>query len=84
MRRNRDLHTAVLTARASAEQYSLFRNYIDHRHEGGGMADMTVLDYSAMVDESFVDTRNYRVPRERGDRWLVPTSAAGASWWRRR
>jgi leucyl-tRNA---protein transferase len=57
MRRNRDLTTSVQTARASAEQYTLFRNYIDDRHEGGGMADMTVLDYSAMVDESFVDTR---------------------------
>jgi arginyl-tRNA--protein-N-Asp/Glu arginylyltransferase len=57
LRLNRHLTTSVLTARATAEQYSLFRNYIDDRHEGGGMADMTVLDYSAMVDESFVDTR---------------------------
>ena len=31
----------------------------------GGMADMTMLDFSAMVDESFVDTRmvEYRLPR---------------------
>jgi leucyl-tRNA---protein transferase len=56
MRRNRDLATSVLTARASAEQYTLFRNYIDDRHEGGGMADMTVLDYAMMVEDSIIDT----------------------------
>ena len=43
--------------RPSSEQYSLFRRYLDSRHADGGMADMTVLDYSMMVEDSHVDTR---------------------------
>ena len=41
----------------TSEQYSLFRRYLDTRHADGGMADMTVLDYSMMVEDSHVDTR---------------------------
>ena len=40
----------------SAEQYSLFRAYIDARHGDGGMAEMSVLDYSLMVEDSVVET----------------------------
>jgi arginine-tRNA-protein transferase len=54
---NADLTGTVKPARATSEQYSLFRGYIDERHADGGMADMTALDFSAMVDDSFVDTR---------------------------
>jgi arginyl-tRNA--protein-N-Asp/Glu arginylyltransferase len=41
----------------SAEQYSLFRQYLDARHADGGMVDMTVLDYSMMVEDSHVRSR---------------------------
>jgi arginyl-tRNA--protein-N-Asp/Glu arginylyltransferase len=54
---NADLETQIVPAKATSEQYSLFRSYIDARHCDGGMADMTVLDFASMVDESFVDTR---------------------------
>ncbi len=57
MARNEDLQVFVEPAKATSENYSLFRDYIDTRHGDGGMADMTVLDFSAMVDESVVDTR---------------------------
>ena len=40
----------------TSEQYSLFRAYIDARHADGGMADMTVLDYAMMVEDSVIDT----------------------------
>jgi arginyl-tRNA--protein-N-Asp/Glu arginylyltransferase len=60
---NADIDTAVVKSQATSEQYSLFRAYIDSRHGDGGMADMTVLDFSAMVDDNFVDSRlvEYRV-----------------------
>jgi leucyl-tRNA---protein transferase len=60
---NDDLVSEVVQAKATSEQYSLFRAYIDHRHADGGMADMTVLDFAAMVDDSFVDSRlvEYRI-----------------------
>ncbi len=54
----------------SSEQYSIFRAYLDRRHADGGMADMTVLDYAMMVEDTHVDTRifEYREPggRNRG------------------
>lgn len=53
---NRDLDATRQTARPSAEQYSLFRDYIAVRHGDGGMADMSVLDYAQMVEDSVVNT----------------------------
>ena len=35
----------------------MFRAYLDTRHRDGGMADMTVLDYAMMVEDSHVKTR---------------------------
>jgi leucyl-tRNA---protein transferase len=57
LKANADISSRVVQARATNEHYSLFRDYVDTRHSDGGMADMTVLDFSAMVDESVVDTR---------------------------
>jgi arginine-tRNA-protein transferase len=54
---NLDLIGATMPNRPTSEQYSLFRRYLDARHTDGGMADMTVLDYSMMVEDSHVDTR---------------------------
>ncbi len=61
--RNADLRGTVVRAEPSSEQYALFRGYLDARHTDGGMADMTVLDYSMMVEDSHVETRlvEYRV-----------------------
>jgi leucyl-tRNA---protein transferase len=62
--RNADITSTVVAAKATSEHYSLFRTYIDHRHGDGGMVDMTVLDFAAMVDDTLVDSRivEYRVP----------------------
>jgi leucyl-tRNA---protein transferase len=57
LKQNRDISSRIVPSKATSEQYSVFRSYIDARHGDGGMADMTVLDYSAMVDDSFVDSR---------------------------
>ena len=54
--RNGDLDAARVPARPTAEQYSVFRRYIDARHGDGGMADMTVLDFAMMIEDSVVDT----------------------------
>lgn len=55
-RRNVDIYARRVPPRPTAEQYSLFRSYIDARHGDGGMADMSVLDYALMVEDSIVDT----------------------------
>ena len=57
MRANRDLVGRQISNRPSSEQYSLFRRYLEARHGDGGMIDMSVLDYSMMVEDSHVETR---------------------------
>ena len=57
MRKNSDLVATVVKAHATSEHYSLFRGYIDTRHSEGGMADMSVLDFAAMVDDTVADSR---------------------------
>ena len=66
MARNRDLVATRVAAVPTSEQYSLFRGYIDARHGDGGMADMTVLDYAMMVEDSVIETflTEYRLPAE--------------------
>jgi len=54
---NSDLIADMRPATPSSEQYSVFRAYLDARHHDGGMADMTVLDYAMMVEDSHVETR---------------------------
>ncbi len=55
--RNADIAGEMRVALPTAEQYSVFRAYLDARHGDGGMADMTVLDYAMMVEDSHVQTR---------------------------
>lgn len=68
MSRNNDLAVAEVAARASDEQYELLRAYLDERHPGGGMADMTAADYRSMVEDTTVQTRliEYRFPPSEG------------------
>jgi len=55
--RNSDVVADMRVPVPTSEQYSVFRGYLDSRHRDGGMADMTVLDYAMMVEDSHVDTR---------------------------
>ena len=55
--RNADLVGRSRNATPTSEQYSVFRAYLDQRHRLGGMADMTVLDYAMMIEDSHVETR---------------------------
>src|SRR6202162_2169523 len=57
MRRNTDIVAEMRVGVPTSEQYSVFRAYLDSRHRDGGMADMTVLDYAMMVEDSHVETR---------------------------
>jgi leucyl-tRNA---protein transferase len=55
-RLNRDIIGEMKANKPTSEQYSLFRGYLDARHGDGGMADMTVLDFAMMVEDSHVET----------------------------
>ncbi len=67
--RNADLTARRIPSVPTVEQYTLFRSYIDQRHGDGGMADMTVMDFAMMVEDSIIDTTltEYRVQPSGGD-----------------
>jgi leucyl-tRNA---protein transferase len=65
-RRNTDLVRAEAPAEATREQFALLRTYLDARHAGGGMSDMGLFDYVAMVEETPVNTHIVEY-RQRGD-----------------
>ncbi|MGG7517105.1 arginyltransferase [Allorhizobium undicola] len=67
---NADLVSTAYPAQPSTEQFSLFRRYLDHRHQNGGMSDMSALDFAIMVEDTHVRTKviEYRSrPREGED-----------------
>lgn len=53
---NEDLLGECKPAKATQEQFSLLRSYLDTRHPEGGMADMTALDYVSMIEDTTVQT----------------------------
>ncbi len=71
LRRNAHLERHVTSSWATEDQFDLFRRYLDARHADGGMADMDVFEFAAMVEETPVRTRilEYRTPggRVQGD-----------------
>lgn len=57
MQRNLDLVRRATSPWASEEQYDLFRTYLDSRHADGGMADMDVFEFAAMIEETPIRSR---------------------------
>ncbi|MCC5984894.1 MAG: arginyltransferase [Rhodobacteraceae bacterium] len=68
LRRNRDLQREATSPWATEAQYDLFRRYLDSRHADGGMADMDVFEFAAMIEETPVRSRviEYTAPRTPG------------------
>ena len=66
--RNADVVREMKIAVPTSEQYAIFRGYLDSRHRDGGMADMTVLDYAMMVEDSHIETRIIEYRRRDGGR----------------
>jgi arginine-tRNA-protein transferase len=56
LNRNQDLTRALRPAEATEEQFWLLKRYLLSRHGEGGMAEMTFLDYAAMVEDTAVRT----------------------------
>jgi arginyl-tRNA--protein-N-Asp/Glu arginylyltransferase len=67
LERNADMVGDMRVPVPTSEQYSVFRGYLDSRHRDGGMADMTVLDYAMMVEDSHVETRVVEYRRRGAD-----------------
>ena len=68
LRRNADLKREATSPWATEEQYALFRTYLDSRHADGGMADMDIFEFAAMIEETPIRSRvvEYARPGAKG------------------
>ncbi|PQO22286.1 arginyltransferase [Rhodobacteraceae bacterium WD3A24] len=57
LKRNAALSREANRPWATDEQYALFRRYLDSRHADGGMADMDIFEFAAMIEETPVLSR---------------------------
>ncbi|MEM6478039.1 MAG: arginyltransferase [Pseudomonadota bacterium] len=69
---------AALARRATApwateDQFDLFRRYLDSRHAEGGMADMDIFEFAAMIEETPIRSRivEYHTPLSGGGEALT-------------
>lgn len=51
---------------ATEDQFTLFRRYLDARHADGGMADMDVFEFAAMIEETPIKSRVIEYTRPAG------------------
>lgn len=51
---------------ATEDQFALFRRYLDVRHADGGMADMDVFEFAAMIEETPIKSRVIEYSRPAG------------------
>jgi arginine-tRNA-protein transferase len=57
LRRNGHLRREATSPWATEEQYALVRRYLDSRHADGGMADMDIFEFAAMIEETPIRSR---------------------------
>lgn len=67
IRANAHLQREATSPWATDEQFTLFRRYLDSRHADGGMADMDIFEFAAMIEETPVKTRVIEYRRDRLD-----------------
>ena len=69
LRHNTDLSAAEVLTGATPEQYALLADYLDARHQDGGMNGMSYFEYVAMVEETVARTRlfEYRLAEDGPD-----------------
>jgi arginine-tRNA-protein transferase len=79
LKRNSDLLRRETPAEATREQFALLRTYLDARHAGGGMSDMGLFDYVAMVEETPVDTHIVEYRKATDDGTAGPLMACALS-----
>ncbi|MFN3938007.1 MAG: arginyltransferase [Gemmobacter sp.] len=70
LKRNAQLRRNATSPWATEEQFALFRRYLDSRHADGGMADMDVFEFAAMIEETPIRSRviEYTRPPGAGER----------------
>lgn len=57
LNRNKGITRRATSPWATEDQYDLFRRYLESRHADGGMADMDVFEFAAMIEETPIRSR---------------------------
>lgn len=57
MKRAAHLRRNATSPWATEDQFTLFRRYLDQRHADGGMADMDIFEFAAMIEETPIKSR---------------------------
>lgn len=55
--KNKHVAREVRQCNATDEQYEVFQRYVSMRHDEGGMSDMTIEEFQAMMEEPLVSAR---------------------------
>lgn len=66
LKRAGDLRRNATSPWATEDQFSLFRRYLDNRHADGGMADMDIFEFAAMIEETPIKSRVIEYSRPAG------------------
>jgi leucyl-tRNA---protein transferase len=68
IKRNTHLRRNATSPWATEDQFALFRKYLDARHADGGMADMDIFEFAAMIEETPIKSRviEYTRPSDTG------------------
>jgi arginine-tRNA-protein transferase len=75
--KNKEFKRTATSPWATEEQFALFRTYLDSRHADGGMADMDIFEFAAMIEETPIKSRvvEYRAPAPQNAPKARPLSA---------
>jgi leucyl-tRNA---protein transferase len=70
LRKTSHLRRNATSPWATEDQFTLFRRYLDSRHADGGMADMDIFEFAAMIEETPIKSRviEYTRPAQEGER----------------
>jgi len=76
LRKNTHLRRNATSPWATEDQFALFRRYLDDRHADGGMADMDIFEFAAMIEETPIKSRVIEYTRSPRDGEKVRPLAA--------
>jgi leucyl-tRNA---protein transferase len=63
-----DLRRNATSPWATEDQFALFRRYLDARHADGGMADMDIFEFAAMIEETPIKSRVIEYSTQAGEK----------------
>ena len=66
LKRAQDVRRNATSPWATEDQFALFRRYLDARHADGGMADMDIFEFAAMIEETPIKSRVIEYTRPAG------------------